>query len=485
MEDNCGKPMAKTIGIGYYFRPDWEDKMIKRDLSSHKEHFSGYTELRIQQNTNESLTLVDGSIMDNSMTTTSGVSSRVFDKGGWGFASNADFRDNSVKQVISAAADNARFMSSRLNRGSVVLPSRIGQKEWDFSTKKNRVSQKEKIDYMKELDAYVQQNCKGITSRTLVMRNLDMEKNLITSDGSLAYSFVPRALIVVVMTMEQDGSPVELYKVMGGRGQFEDQFVSPEECFQKIDELYSHLKNKKEAVYSKAGYKECVLDSNLAGVLAHEAIGHTTEADIVLGGSVAANYLEKEVASPMVSMIDYAYEAEGEICPVPLYIDDEGVEARDALLIDKGVLKTFMHNKDSAEHFSVEPTGNARAHLFSDEPLIRMRNTAIVPGKDKLDDMIASIEEGYYLMNFNNGQADSTSEFMFGITMGYEIKEGKIGKAIKDTTISGVAFDTLKTIDMISDEMTWSCAGMCGKKQPIPVGMGGPAIKCKINIGGK
>ena len=78
-----------------------------------------------------------------------------------------------------------------------------------------------------------------------------------------------------------------------------------------------------------------------------------------------------------------------------------------------------------------------------------------------------------------------TSEFMFAVTMGYEIKNGKLGKAIFDTTISGVAFDMLKTVSMVSDEMKWESAGMCGKKQPIPVGMGGPAIKCEINMGGR
>jgi len=105
--------------------------------------------------------------------------------------------------------------------------------------------------------------------------------------------------------------------------------------------------------------------------------------------------------------------------------------------------------------------------------------------KSKLEDMIASIDKGYYLMKSSNGQADSTSEFMFGVVQGYEIKNGKLGKAIKDTTISGVAFDLLKTVSMISDDMKWGCGGMCGKKQMIPVGMGGPAIKCKVNIGGK
>jgi len=74
---------------------------------------------------------------------------------------------------------------------------------------------------------------------------------------------------------------------------------------------------------------------------------------------------------------------------------------------------------------------------------------------------------------------------MFGIMMGYEIKNGKLGRAIRDTTISGMAFQMLQTVDMLSDDMVWSCSGTCGKKQPMPVGMGGPAVKCKINVAGK
>ena len=74
---------------------------------------------------------------------------------------------------------------------------------------------------------------------------------------------------------------------------------------------------------------------------------------------------------------------------------------------------------------------------------------------------------------------------MFGVELGYEIKKGKLGRAVKNTTISGVAFEMLKTVDMLSDDLSWVCTGMCGKKQPIPVGMGGPAIRCKVNVGGR
>jgi len=166
-------------------------------------------------------------------------------------------------------------------------------------------------------------------------------------------------------------------------------------------------------------------------------------------------------------------------------VDDEGTIARDVTIIEDGVLKAYMHNRETALYFGHEPTGNARAYLYSDEPLVRMRNTAILPGDDKLEDMIASIDDGYYLTQTGNGQADLTSEFMFSVNMGYEIKKGKLGRAIRDTTISGVAFDLLRTVSMLSDEMTWSSSGMCGKKQPMPVGMGGPSVKCRVNMGGR
>jgi TldD protein len=296
---------------------------------------------------------------------------------------------------------------------------------------------------------------------------------------------IPRTICYVVMTVEKDGQPYELYEVYGGFGQFEDNFDNPEDLFPQLSEQYEHLVKKSEGVYAKAGVHDCILDANLAGILAHEAIGHTTEADIVKGGSVAADFLNKKVADELVTLVDFANHFNGELCPVPVFVDDEGTLAEDAVIIENGILKRFMTNKEYANHFNMKLSGNARAYGFDDEPLVRMRNTAILPGKSKLDDMIASIDEGYYLMKSSNGQADSTSEFMFGVVMGYEIKNGKLGKAIKDTTISGVAFDLLKTVTMISDDMKWNCGGMCGKKQLIPVGMGGPAIKCKVNIGGK
>lgn len=459
--------------------------MMLKDLNSFRSIISHYTELRVQENRSLDITFVKGNLVKNSKVTGSGVSARVCKNGSWGFASNPELDSQKIREVIKTANENALFLDSRLNKSKRLITQNSVSIDKDLSTKKPRLSQKEIMDFVKEVDNYIEKKYPNLSNRVVSLYCLDMEKSLLTSDGTSLFSMLPRSVIGVSLTMDKGGEPVEVYDNAGGLGQFEDRFNSPSDLYEMIDKLYQHLVKKSEGVYAEAGLKTCIMGTDLAGILAHEAIGHTTEADLVLGGSVAANYMNREVSSPLVTLVDFANTAMGKTCPVPIYIDDEGTLAEDVAIIDKGVLRNYMHNKESAMHFNVKPTGNARAFEYFDEPLIRMRNTAILPGTSKLQDMIASVDDGYYLVQTNNGQADTTSEFMFGITIGYEIKNGKLGRAIKDTTISGVAFDMLKTITMISDDMKWAAGGFCGKKQMITVGMGGPAIKCKVNIGGR
>lgn len=460
--------------------------MLYDNLGHHAQHFSEYTELRVQENRETAIVLVNGDLVRNHVSSNSGVSARSCKNGVWGFASHPEINNKSLKGVVESATKSARFLNGRIKNAPSTLASRQAEGVNDFSTKKNRWSQQELLDFLNTVDQYILANCKKLSSRTSVIQTLDMEKSLITSDQSVASSMIPRAFVYLDFVIDdKDGQPISLHDVVGGLGQFEDAFSNPELIFPKIDGIYEQLLKKAEGVFPKAGIQTCVLDASLAGILAHEAIGHTTEADFVMGGSVAADLKDQLVASPMLSLVDFANTAFGKTCPVPVYIDDEGVAAEDAVIIENGVLKTYMHNKDSALQMGAELTGNARAMDFYDEPLIRMRNTSILPGEHKLEEMIASMDDGYYLMKSSNGQADATSEFMFGVIQGYEVKNGKLGAALKDTTISGVAFDVLKSVTMISDDLIWESAGMCGKKQSIPVGMGGPAIKCQVNIGGK
>ncbi len=452
-----------------------------------KEHgFDGYTEIRAQSNSSKRFSLLKGTMVSNSAATSRGISARVVRGGAYGFASGNDYSPEGVASTVKAARDNAEFLESREKPGKPDFSPVAPVTRFDGPRADDDLPRKFYADFSGELDAYIAKKYPGLVSRYVGASVLNMEKLLYTSDGTVSHSLVPRASVYVGLTAEdKDGQPVELFDALGDYGYFTDVFTGPESIFPKVDELYEKLMQKREGVYAEPGLKTVIFHPDLAGMLAHEAVGHTVEADFVLSGSVGGPCFGKQVASELVTMVDFANTAFGKRCPVPVYVDDEGVLARDAVLIKDGILTGYMHNRESAAHFGHEACGNARAYSFSDEPLIRMRNTCILPGKDKLEDMIASVDDGYYFVSTGNGQADATGEFMFGVELGYEIKKGKLGRAVKNTTISGVAFEMLKTVDMLSDDLSWVCTGMCGKKQPIPVGMGGPAIRCKVNVGGR
>lgn len=458
------------------------------DLIKEKQAFFAdgvHTELRAQQNRQRRISLVQGNLTSNVRSEIAGISARVYKNGVYGFSSMAEYSGQAADAVLRAATENAVFMDRHINKGKGLLPAITGVKLPEAKIIRD-AEQKQYIEFVKEIDAYIAQKYPKLASRSVMVSEDSMEKLLYTSDGCNGHTTIPRSYIYVFLNSETTaGVPIELFKPVGGLGSFDENFKDPAMMYREIDALYERLMQKREGVYAEAGYKTVVLGGILSGMLAHEAVGHTVEADLVLGGSVAGPNLNKRVGSELVNLVDYAHTAFGKTTPLPVYLDDEGTPAEDAVIIKDGILTGYMNNRESAQHFNMTPKGNARAWSFSDEPLIRMRNTAVLPGKDKLEDIISSVDDGYYLIETNNGQADTTGEFMFGVCMGYEIKNGKLGRPILDTTISGVAFDMLKTVDMVSDDIVWSSSGFCGKKQPMPVGMGGPALRCKVMIGGR
>ncbi len=441
--------------------------------------------IRAHENRQRSALLNNGSLVRSIRAENRGVSALVYREGVYGFSSSPDYSKAGCDTVLMEAAKNASFLSSACPRNLGPFPEEE-RKRVETLRKIEDAEQKDIIDRIREVDNYIASRCPGLKARCVGYKEDSQEKIIYSSDMSCGHIVNPRSFITVSLSAEtKDGTSVELYDAYGGRGSFHNHFTSVKWLFPLIDSLYMRLMEKREGVYAEAGMKKVVLGGILSGMLAHEAVGHTVEADLVRGGSVAGPSLNRSVASPLVSLVDFAHTAFGKAAPLPVLIDDEGVVAEDAVLIKDGILTGYMHNRETAQEWGVKPAGNARAWSFSDEPIIRMRNTAVLPGKDKLEDIIASIDDGYYLTDTNNGQADLSGEFMFGVTMGYEIKKGKLGRAILDTTVSGIAFEMLKSVDMVSDNVIWCSSGMCGKKQPIPVGMGGPQLRCTLMIGGR
>ncbi len=444
-----------------------------------------YAEARQHEVRKTRMVMIDGNLTANTETAEGGSSARVFEKGYWGFASTPAMDDAAASQVADKAADNARTMSRFKEQPKLDMPLESHVGEYGFNGRPP-LSSSEKVEILEAANAYASEKYPDLKSATFMFQQENHEKRFATSNGSEGLSTINRAAFYIILTAEdQNGRPVELMKAMSGKGSLADLQLSGGKIEPVIDELYKHLMAKRVAVAPRGGEHTVIIAPPLAGMLAHEAMGHPCEADLVLGGSVTGNLVGKPVASELVTMVDFANTYNGEELMIPVYVDDEGTESTDVTLIDKGIMKDFMSSRETAARLGIKASGNARAYNFNDEPLVRMRNTAILPGTSKLDDMISEVEDGYYLLSTGNGQADSTTEFMFGIDLAYEIKNGKLGNAVSDTTVSGTAINMLKTVDAVSDDMHWECNGYCGKKQPMVVSLGGPAIRAKAHLGGQ
>jgi TldD protein len=462
-----------------------EAQMLDR-LQDHAKGFDGYTELRWHANHAVRLAMRKGALLQNTQTREGGVSARCYRSGAFGFACHPGDTDEALGAVLAEARANAALYERAAGGEPASLPQTPpGTGVYDYRSQRSPLSPSERTDLLRRLDDTITRKYPGLLNTDLVLSSLAIEKALVTSEGAATYSYVPRTVLIFGLSMQANDGPVQLSDHVGGFGDLQDQVYDLEPLLERVDALYTALREKAEGTHCDAGVHDVVLDPMVAGILAHEAIGHTCEADSVLSGSVAGDRINQQVASEKITLGDYGGRGPDGKSDLPIHIDDEGTPCRDVTIIENGVLKAFLHNKDTARRLGAEPTGNARAFAFGDEPLVRMRNTAILPGTDRLDDMIAAVDRGYYLMRSSNGQADWTSEFMFGITRGYEIHNGKLGRAIRDTTISGVAFDMLKTVSHVGDTLHWMESAWCGKKQLIPVGMGGPALKCRITLGGQ
>ncbi len=442
-----------------------------------------YRELRHHQLHLTNIMMVDGAIANNGQNKRSGTVSRSLLNGYWGMAASPNASSHTLEK---RALDNAQQLSQFGSKSPTYnLDAGAYQGEHLFAGQ-TPWSQKQKVDLLEQLHHYCQKQFKELSSVTLIMEEETHLKQGINSLGARFITETPRALLVVTFTLKDaQGTPLEHKGRIAGRGGVADMDFSIDTLAPRLETLYRELLDKKQAVPVSAGVKQVILSPKMSGILAHEAMGHPCEADFVENGAVTGHLLGQKVASDLVTMVDAAHHFEEQLMPIPVYVDDEGVQAQNVTLIENGVLKHFLHNRETAARFNTAPTGNARAYDVNDEPLIRMRNTVIAPGTTPREEMIAGIEDGYLMACLSNGQADTTSEFMFGVTLGYEIKDGQLGRPIRDTTIAGTAIDMLKTVDAVSNEFELECGGYCGKGQQMLVSMGGPSLRCKVHVGGK
>ena len=241
-----------------------------------------------------------------------------------------------------------------------------------------------------------------------------------------------------------------------------------------------------EAREAPAGEMEVVLAPGDSGILLHEAVGHGLEADF--NRKETSNYsgqIGNQVASVLCTVVDDGTvgNARGTI-----NIDDEGNPARENVLIENGKLIGYMHDRLSARHFGVAPSGNGRRQSFRSIPLPRMTNTSLLAGEDNPDDILRSVTRGVYAKRFSGGQVNiSNGDFVFSLTESYLIEDGKLTAPLKGVNLIGNGPEVLRQVTALgSDYQTSDGIWTCGKDgQSVPVGVGTPTVKIsRITVGG-
>ena len=250
----------------------------------------------------------------------------------------------------------------------------------------------------------------------------------------------------------------------------------------KVIDLAKHLAT---ATAIEPGVYDVITDSSISGLIAHEAFGHGVEMDqFVKDRALAKNCMGQYVASPITNMRDGAAATHS---VASYFFDDDGVLAHDTQIIKDGILVAGLSDLASATQLGTEPTGNGRRDSYKRKAYARMTNTFFEPGKDKLEDMIASIKHGYMLFETNNGMEDPKNwQIQCTAEYGIEIVDGKLtDHYVSPVVMSGSVPELLKSISMVSDEFKVIGAGMCGKgyKEWVRVSDGGPNLKVRVKLG--
>jgi TldD protein len=307
---------------------------------------------------------------------------------------------------------------------------------------------------------------------------------IVTSDGTLVRDTQPLVRFGVRVIAEKDGRRQEGSSGGGGRtsmGYFEGK--SPEWHAREAARQAITMLDAQEA---PAGQMEVVLAPGDSGILLHEAVGHGLEADFNRKGT--SNYTGKSgesVASDLCTVVDDAtiLQSRGTI-----NIDDEGNEPKRSVLIEKGRLAAYMHDRLSARHFGVKPSGNGRRESFASAPMPRMTNTILLAGPHDPEEILKSVKRGIYAKKFGGGQVDiANGDFVFSLTESYLVEDGRVTTPLKGVNLIGNGPDVLRRVKMLGNDVELSDGiWTCGKDgQSVPVGVGCPTVKIDaITVGG-
>lgn len=443
-----------------------------------------YADIRFEENQKTSIRYEGRDLRQIASYTTSGGHVRAYARGGKATASFSHLADagpiaRSTCAAATAAADH-RAEKLRLADAPHLVGEYLAAPAHDPRT----VSLSEKHDLVARYNDIILGDPRIATS-LCEYDEFASRRIFVNTDGTAIVHDLLIVNIAGTIVARGKGVVQRVRFAFGGNDDFSRLLGREDELRQRVATACQLI----EAEPARACVVPVVLDPGEAGVFIHEAFGHLSEADGLQANPTFREKLPlgRELGGPMLTVSDDPGLLD---LPGGCVVDDEGVEATKTTLIKDGVLAGRLHSRETAAAFGEPLTGNMRAVDLGFTPIVRMTNILIEPGNASFDDMVSSIDHGYYLVGARGGQT-SGDQFSFGAQWGFRIEDGKLGPMVRDINMSGELFSTLKAISMVGDDLTFGERGGCGKGGGGPMqlnrksGKGAPHIKIDaVTVGG-
>ena len=439
-------------------------------------------ELFLEMRHSEMLMFDDGRLKTASYDQSSGFGLRAVAGDAHGYAHAGELSESALKRAVDSVSAVTKGY-----HGQAALAPTAGSNAPLYSGDNplSHTSFETKINLLQEINSYARAADSRVKQVNASLAGSWQAVQIMRADGTRMADIRPLVRINVWVAVEENGRMESGGAGAGGRVML-DQWLTPESWQSQVDEALRIAVLNLDSVPTPAGEMEVVLGAGWPGVMLHEAVGHGLEGDFNRKGtSVFSGKVGEQVAAKGVTVIDDGTIADrrGSIT-----IDDEGTASRRNILIEDGILKGYMQDRQNARLMGVDATGNGRRESYAHAPMPRMTNTFMDNGTDDPEEIVSSIKKGIYAVNFGGGQVDITSgKFVFSAAEAYLVENGKIGAPIKGATLIGNGPDAMSKITMIgNDSKLDSGIGTCGKAgQSVPVGVGQPTVKMGgITVGG-
>jgi len=444
-------------------------------------HAVDYADLYFQYSRSESWSLEEGIVKAGSFNIDQGVGVRAVSGEKTAFA----YSDDISFEALQAAAQATRAIGRQGGHGAGSVARRGDLRAlYDPRDPLASLDAPQKVALLERLERAARRLDPRITQ---VMASLAAEYDvmlLARHDGMQVADVRPLVRLSLQVIVEADGRREQ--GSAGGGGRFDYAYftdaVLEEYAAKAVHQAVTNL----SAVPAPAGTMTVVLGPGWPGVLLHEAVGHGLEGDFNRKGTSAfSGRIGERVAAPGVTVVDDG-TLQGR--RGSLNVDDEGNVTRHNVLIEDGVLRGYLQDALNARLMGVAPTGNGRRESYAHVPMPRMTNTYMLNGDRDPAEIVASVKDGLYAVNFGGGQVDITSgKFVFSASEAYRIENGRITHPVKGATLIGNGPDALTRVSLIGNDMQLdSGVGTCGKEgQSVPVGVGQPTLRIDgLTVGG-